>query len=59
LAERERARGDRRSGLAADQAARVHEGCGYGLAVDTGAASPEAAAAAIVDALSRLRESSI
>lgn len=58
LAERERARGDRRPGLAADQAARVHEGCRYDLAVDTCAASPEAAAGAVVDALSCLRASS-
>lgn len=55
LAERERAREDRRPGLAADQAVRVHEGCRYDLAVDTSTAPPKASARAIVDALSRLR----
>jgi chloramphenicol 3-O phosphotransferase len=54
LAERERARGDRRPGLAADQAARIHAGCRYDVTVDTSSASPHACAAAIVDALSRL-----
>lgn len=51
LAARERARGNRRSGLALDQAARVHEGCDYHLVIDTSAADAESCARAISAAL--------
>lgn len=48
LAERERTRANRRVGLAADQAGRVHEGVHYDLVLDTASSSPDACAAAIV-----------
>lgn len=46
-AARERARGDRTSGMAAQQAIAVHEGISYDLEVDTSTASATALAVAI------------
>jgi chloramphenicol 3-O phosphotransferase len=54
LAERERARGDRRRGLAAEQSTRIHEGVAYDLTVDTSSTPAEGCAAAIAAALSSL-----
>jgi chloramphenicol 3-O phosphotransferase len=51
LTERERMRSDRRPGLAADQARRVHEGYTYNLALDTAAMPPSDCARAIADAV--------
>jgi len=51
LAERERARMDRRPGLAADQARRVHDGYTYNLTLDTSAMPPADCARAISDAI--------
>jgi len=53
LAERERMRKDRRPGLAADQARRVHEGYAYDLSLDTSAMPPAACARAIAELLRR------
>ncbi|MZD04302.1 chloramphenicol phosphotransferase CPT [Streptomyces sp. SID5785] len=50
-AEREIARGDRTPGMAAAQAAAVHEGVRYDLEVDSSRASAMSCARAIVDAL--------
>lgn len=54
LVERERARADRRRGLAEDQAARVHEGCSYDFAVDTSSSTPDECAHAIATALANV-----
>ncbi len=43
-AARERARGDRATGMAADQAVRVHRGVHYDLEVDTTRTPPDACA---------------
>ncbi len=48
LEERERARGDRKPGLARSQFDRVHEGKPYELEVDTSIRSPDECAAAIL-----------
>lgn len=48
LTERERARGDRRPGLAASQCERVHQWFAYDLVIDTSAVSAEEAARRIV-----------
>jgi chloramphenicol 3-O phosphotransferase len=48
LRERERARGDRRLGMAEVQAARIHTLLEYDLRIDTSMTSPEEAAARIV-----------
>jgi chloramphenicol 3-O phosphotransferase len=52
LAQRERSRGDRRAGLAQEQAGRIHEGCTYDITLDTAATPPDACAREIADALS-------
>jgi chloramphenicol 3-O phosphotransferase len=51
LAERERARGDRRPGLAAAQCERIHRWLEYDLRIDSGRVSAEEAARVIVAAL--------
>lgn len=51
LAERERARGDRVVGMAADQLPLVHAGVVYDLEVDTTDASPDECARRIIDRL--------
>jgi chloramphenicol 3-O phosphotransferase len=51
LTERERARGDRRPGLAASQCERVHQWFDYDLVIDTAAVSAGEAARRIVAAL--------
>ena len=51
LAERERARGDRVVGMAADQLPFVHAGVTYDLEVDTSNRSPDACAALIIERL--------
>ena len=51
LIERERKRGDRRIGLAADQFTRIHGGYDYDLSVDTSVQSPELCARTIANAL--------
>ncbi len=51
LAARERARGDRRPGLAAAQCQRVHQWFEYDLVIDTSKVEPEDAARSIVSAL--------
>ena len=52
LEERERARGDRRAGLARWQFDRVHHGMTYDLEIDTRARTPEACARLICDSFS-------
>jgi chloramphenicol 3-O phosphotransferase len=49
IAAREAARGDRVAGMAALQAAYVHQGVAYDLEVDTSRASPEACAALVAE----------
>jgi chloramphenicol 3-O-phosphotransferase len=51
LSERERLGGDRRPGLAEDQARRVHIGCIYDLELDTSISTPDACAREIAAAL--------
>lgn len=51
LEERERARGDRRHGLAAVQCDRVHRWLAYDLRIDTSRVTPEDAARRIVEAM--------
>lgn len=51
LAERERARGDRRIGMAAAQSARIHQWLQYDLRIDTAVVDAETAAQQMVDAL--------
>lgn len=53
LNEREKARGDRRVGLAAQQLATIHELLRYDLFIDTAAVGPEEAAARIAGHLYR------
>ena len=50
---RERARGDRRPGLARQQCSRIHQWLAYDVRIDSEDLSPEDAAAAIEDALRR------
>ena len=51
LMQRERERGDRRVGMAADQQARIHSWLSYDLTIDTSVVSPQEGARRIVEAV--------
>ncbi len=55
LEQREGERGDRLSGLAREQSARIHEGVSYDLEVDTQAETPDALARRVLAALATSR----
>jgi chloramphenicol 3-O phosphotransferase len=57
LLERERKRSDRRQGLAAEQASRIHADYAYDLSVDSAAFSPDQCAEQIIQALEARRAS--